>query len=53
MNKNFKITCGLLVYGFGTVVLFSNNEWYWILLGSLATLLSTICVLKQANKGGN
>ncbi|QQO38665.1 hypothetical protein PP657_gp047 [Bacillus phage BCPST] len=53
MNKSFKITCGLLTYGFGTVVLFSNNEWHWILLGSIITMLSTVYILNKANKEGN
>lgn len=48
--KNLKITCGLLTYGLGSIVLFSNDEWYWILLSSILIASSTMYILNKANK---
>lgn len=51
MNKNFKVTCALLVYGLGSGIYFANDEWYWLSLGLFITLMATWYILKVTNKG--
>jgi hypothetical protein len=51
MNKSFKVTCGLLVYGLGSGIFFANDEWYLMLLGFIIFMSAMFYILNTVNKG--